>query len=445
MNAAIKPRPGGDVRAHAARALLDVIGNGVSLTKLGDSYRGDLPDRRDRALVSELVRGVVRWWFRYHRILDTLLERQLKPRDDDLRMLLCLGLHQVLDLRVPDHAAVAATVAACDALKKSWGKGLVNAVLRNAIRRRSELEQELDADPRLRFSHPDWLLEALRLDWPDAWERIAAANNMRAPMTLRVNLRRVSRSVYRDLLATAGMDAIETKWSHAGLSLRFAVDVDELPGFADGLVSVQDEAAQLAAMLLAPEPGARVLDACAAPGGKLAHLLETHPDLQVQAVESDPVRARRLLATGERIGFDCRITIADVTRTADWWDGVPFDAILADVPCSATGVIRRQPDVKLHRRCDDIARLAAQQAAILEALWPALRRGGKLLYATCSVLRTENEDQIARFAQRHSDVAVGFTAGAPACGTTLRYGLQVLPGEHDMDGFYYACLVKNRN
>lgn len=444
MNQAPAASLGGDVRASAARLLVEVVVNGASINRLDDNDATRHADPRDRALAQELVRGVVRWWFRYRRILDELLQRPLKPRDQDLVMLLCVGLHQLLELRVPDHAAVAATVSACDALHKSWSKGLVNAVLRNAIRRRDQFEREIDADPRLRYSHPAWLIAALRSDWPDDWEQILAANNARAPMTLRVNLRRMSRAAYLEMLAAAGHPAEATQWSDAGLVLQRAIDVDELPGFAAGLVSVQDEAAQLAAPLLAPEPGARVLDACAAPGGKLAHLLEANPNLQIQAVESDPDRAKRLHATCERLEFDCPIAIADVTRPEQWWDGRPFDAILADVPCSGTGVIRRHPDIKLHRRGDDIAPLCERQASILNALWPTLRPGGKLLYATCSVLHSENEAQIARFAQRHADVQPGFAANAPMCGRVLRHGMQLLPGVHEMDGFYYACLAKNR-
>ncbi len=433
----------GDVRANAARLLVEVIVNGASISRLDDRGEARYADPRDRALAQELVRGVVRWWYRYHRILEVLLERHLKPRDQDLAMLLCLGLHQLLELRVPDHAAVAATVAACDTLQKSWSKGLVNAVLRNAIRRRAEFERELDADPESRYNHPFWLIAALRSDWPNDWEQILAANNARAPMTLRVNLRRISRIAYQELLAAAGQPSKPTQWSDAGLILQRASDVDQLPGFAAGLVSVQDEAAQLAASLLAPEPGARVLDACAAPGGKLAHLLEVQPSLRIQSVESDPTRAERLSATCKRLRFECPIAIADVTQLDQWWDGQPFDAILADVPCSGTGVIRRHPDIKLHRRSEDLAPLGERQSSILNALWPTLRPGGKLLYATCSVLHSENEEQIARFAQSHADVRPGFAADTAVCGRVLRYGMQLLPGVHEMDGFYYACLLKN--
>lgn len=443
------PNPGqnqaGDLRASAARALVQVVTHGVSIGNLGTRHLDGFGDSRDRALVGELIRGVARWWFRYQRVLDGLLDRPLKERDSDLRMLLFVGLHQLLGMRIPDHAAVAATVSACESLRKGWAKGLINATLRNAIRRREDIERGYADDPVSRYSHPAWLVAMLRADWPEDWERILAANNEPAPMTLRVNTRRITRTAYRDLLNTRGLAARDTQWSDQGLLLQAPVDVGQLPGFDDGLVSVQDEAAQLAARLLDPAEGDRVLDACAAPGGKLAHLIERQPKLIAQAVESDPTRAERLRQTRERLGLDFAITVADVTRTDRWWDGQPFDAILADVPCSGTGVIRRQPDIKLHRQPEDIDRLTQLQQAILETLWSTLKPGGKLLYATCSVLRVENDDRITQLGLRHADLRVRPPDSSLACGRATRQGMQLLPGDHDMDGFYYACLIKNRD
>ena len=288
---------------------------------------------------------------------------------------------------------------------------------------------------------PPWLVARLRADWPDDWQAIAAASNRQGPLCLRVNRLRTTVAAYLETLATAGLEARRGNQAPDAVVLSSAVGVERLPGFADGLATVQDEAAQLAAVLLEPIPGQRVLDACAAPGGKAGHLLECLAGHgSVVAVEHDAARAADIGAQFTRLGLAGEIVIADAATPATWWDGKPFERILVDAPCSATGVIRRHPDIRFHRRDTDIARLATRQAALLAALWPLLAPHGLLLSATCSVLRDENDAVVAGLLAQAADAQlapiVANWGHATACGR------QILPGEDDMDGFYYARLRK---
>jgi 16S rRNA (cytosine967-C5)-methyltransferase len=425
-------------RAAAAGVLTRVLRDGVSL----DSALPDLLTRvaaDDRALVSELCYGTLRWQPRLAALAAQLLHRPLRARDRDVDALLLLGLYQIQHTRIPAHAAVAETVAAAGALGKRWATSLLNAALRRYLRERAALDAAVDADPAHALAHPPWLLDRLRAAWPDAWETIAAANNARAPLALRVNLTRSTRSDYQAALAAAGHAATPIAHTEAGLELARPCDVSALPGFAAGAVSVQDGAAQLAAPLLAPAPGARVLDACAAPGGKTAHLREWQPALaSLLAVDRAESRLDRLRETLARTGAAATVVAGDAGTPAAWWDGVPFDAVLLDAPCSASGVIRRHPDIKLRRRADDLPRLVAEQARLLAALWPLVAPGGRLLYATCSVLPEENDKQISHFLATHADAhedEIVADWGRPG-----RHGRQILPGEDGMDGFYYARL-----
>jgi 16S rRNA (cytosine967-C5)-methyltransferase len=381
----------------------------------------------------------VRHWHRLDPVLATRLRKPLKARDADVRALLVVALYELAEMRTPPHAAVDAAVDAVPALgrRKEWARGLVNGVLRGVLRE-PELLQPPD-DAARAHAWPDWLAAALRADWPEDWPAIAASGTARPPMTLRVNQARHTRAAYHERLASAGIEARAADWAPAGLTLDAPVSVERLPGFAAGDVSVQDEAAQLAAPLLAPLDGCHVLDACAAPGGKTAHLAELDPAATaIVAVESDADRAERMRQGLARLGVTADIRIADVAATDDWWDGRPFDRILLDVPCSGTGVIRRHPDIKLLRRPADIDALAAAQARLLDAVWPLLAPGGMLLYTTCSILRRENEEQVAAFLRRQP--AARACAPAACWGRVAGGGRQVLPGEYGMDGFFYACL-----
>ena len=428
------------VRARAAQVVGQVLGEGRSLTTALSLALEHAPER-ERGLLQELCYGVCRWQPRLQVWLDRLLQRPLDPRESTVQALLLIGLYQLEQLRIPAHAAVAETVTAARELHKPWAAGLVNAILRSFLRRRAELAALMDTDPQVCTAHPGWLLERLQQDWPADWPALVAANNARPPFTLRVNRLHLDREAYRARLTAAGRVVEPVAGAATALTLAEPVEPAALPGFAEGWVSVQDAAAQWAAPLLAVQPGLRVLDACAAPGGKTGHLLECAPDLQLTALDQDPARLERVRDNLNRLRLAARLIAGDAQRPADWWDGVPYDRILLDAPCSATGVIRRHPDIKLLRRETDIAALANRQQALLTALWPLLRPGGCLLYATCSVLDQENAQVIAQFLATRSDAKEQpITAD---WGRPLAQGRQILPGEAGMDGLYYAVLVKS--
>ncbi|MFP4263467.1 MAG: 16S rRNA (cytosine(967)-C(5))-methyltransferase RsmB [Halomonas sp.] len=428
------------VRAAAARALVPVITGKGSLTGLDDHQ----VVTRDRALFKALCFGVCRTLPRLEALAGKLLVKPFKARDADVQALLLLGIHQLLYLRVPAHAAVGETAGAARLLGKEWATRVLNGCLRRLQRESSALQAEVDRDPAVALLHPPWLLKALRQAWPDDWRAVAEANNVPGPMTLRVNRRHGDREAYLDRLVAAGLEARLCAHAPDGITLEAPCDVFDLPGFAEGHVSVQDEAAQLATVLLgpalAPRPGARVLDACCAPGGKTAHLLEVF-DVDMQAVDSDAERLARVEGALERLGLEARLAHGDATAR-DWWDGTPFEAILLDAPCSGSGVIRRHPDIKRLRRPSDIKALAALQARLLDNLWPLLRPGGTLLYATCSVLPEENHEQIAAFLSRTPD-AEATTPRDVAWGRPAGAGRQLLPENDSHDGFFYARLRKH--
>ncbi len=430
-----QPAAGAAVRAQAARAVHAVRVHGRSLD---DALTEAAPPiaSRDLPLLRALAYGAVRWHYRLAAFTEQLLARPLQPRDAILGDLIAVGLFQLESLRVPPRAAVHATVAATDLLGRPRARGLVNAVLRRWQREGASLSARLEATPALHHAFPDWLYAALVADWPAEHAALAAASNAAPPMWLRVNTARLQRDSYADRLTAAGLAATPHPEAPAALCLERPVDVEGLPGWADGDVSVQDAAAQLAASLLSPAPGHRVLDACAAPGGKAAHLLETTPGLdELIALDSSPRRLAELERGLSRLSLRPQCIVGDAARPEDWWDGRHFDRILIDAPCSATGVIRRHPDIRLHRRPSDVTRLVALQATILDALWPLLAPGGRLVYATCSMLRRENDEQVAAFLQR--------TPGAmlvPQSGAISPFGRQIMTGETNMDGFYYACL-----
>ncbi|WP_309544734.1 16S rRNA (cytosine(967)-C(5))-methyltransferase RsmB [Alkalilimnicola ehrlichii] len=320
--------------------------------------------------------------------------------------------------------------------------GLINALLRRFLREQEALRAAVAADPAIAYSHPRWLLQRLQKAWPEQWEEIVTANNAHPPMTLRVNARRGSRDAYLARLQEAGIEAVAHPLARDTVQLSAPVPVDRLPGFADGDVSVQDAAAQLAADLLAAPAGARVLDACAAPGGKACHVLERQPDLaELWAVDVDAARSERINENLTRLGLAANVVVADAAEPEAWWDGQGFERILIDAPCSGSGVIRRHPDIKWLRRDSDIAALAAIQKKLLLQLWPLLVPGGKLVYVTCSVFPEENDRQIREFVAATADARVEPLACSD-WGAVQSCGVQLLPGRHNVDGFYYACLSK---
>ncbi len=427
-------------RAVAARVLQRVITGQRSLADVLEPALQRLPADR-RPLAQELVFGALRWYGRLDAVAARLLARPMRDKDGDVRALLLIGLYQCLEMRVPDHAAVSETVAAVGDLGKGWARGLLNAVLRRFLRERDQLLEAVDAEDAARLAHPPWLLDALRRDWPDDWEAIAAGNNARAPMTLRVNRRLTDPDTYIEALAEMGVRGRRHAIAPDAVVLEQPLPVERLPGFAEGRVSVQDAAAQIAACLLDAGPGQRVLDLCAAPGGKTAHILERCPEVAtLTAVDVDADRLERVSENLRRLKLRADVLAGDAAQPSEWWDGRPYDRILLDAPCSASGVIRRHPDIKMLRRAEDIATLAATQGAVLQAAWELLVPGGRLVYATCSVLRDENAGVIAAFLERNADARI--EPLALPCGRESGAGRQILPGEQDMDGFYYASVAK---
>lgn len=432
-------------RLAAARALAAVL-NGKASLNSALPLQLDKVELRDRGLVQDLAFGTARWQPRLSALAGKLLQKPMKAADADVEALLLVGLYQLFYSRIPAHAAIGETVGCADKLKKPWAKGLLNAVLRKAQREGEALLLELEHDPVVRTAHPRWLQKALKAAWPQQWEAICAANNAHPPMILRVNRRHHPRDRYLELLRAAGVEATPCTFSQDGIVLAEPCDVRSLPGFAEGWISVQDEAAQLAAELLELAPGHRVLDACCAPGGKTCHVLEVQPQLaQVVAVDLEAKRLTRVRENLDRLGLDAQLIATDARDTATWWDGKPFQRILLDAPCSATGVIRRHPDIKLTRQPDDIAALAALQGELLDALWPTLEVGGILLYATCSTLPTENTEVIEAFLTRTPgarELDIAGQSGQPPAGIKQPHGRQLLAQEGGHDGFYYAKLMK---
>ena len=432
-------KPSTDPRAAALEVLLAVLVRGRSLDRALAEHGPVDSDGRDIGLCRAIAYGVLRQHRRLGAVRDRFLRTRLRGRDQDVAVLLEMGLFQLVAMDVPAHAAVSETVAVARQRGKPWAAKLINAVLRRFQREGDDCLAAVDSDPAQRDSVPDWLLDRLRVDWPAQWPQLLAAQNDRAPMTLRVNRRRISVADYRQRLAAAGVAAELLPGFDDALVLPTPVNVDALPGFNAGDCSVQDAVAQLAAPLLDAADHHRVLDACAAPGGKSAHLLErSRPSLL--ALDSDAARLQRVSGTLERLGLEGECRAADATAPEQWWDGQPFDRILIDAPCSGSGVIRRHPDIKWLRREADIARLAEEQRRLLEALWPLLSAGGRLVYCTCSIIQAENESVIAGFVSDHTDVEVA--SPALPVGQPVGCGRQILTGEAGVDGFYYACLEK---
>ncbi|MEO8671382.1 MAG: 16S rRNA (cytosine(967)-C(5))-methyltransferase RsmB [Tahibacter sp.] len=429
-----------DVRAVAAQSLDRIARGGVSLRGAFLENSKKLADSRDRALLSALLHDGARWWLRFDAALDRLMDQSLRQREPQIHALLVLGLVQISIMGLPEYAAVAATVEAARSLRKPKFANLVNAVLRRFLRERRSIESALDTEVGTRHAFPHWLIDAIESDWPERSESIFAASNAQAPLTLRINTRRGQRSELAGLLAAADHPVQPHVWVEDALVLADSTDVTRLPGYAEGRFSVQDAAAQLAPELLDLRPGLRVLDACAAPGGKTCHLLE-RADVQVLALDRDEQRLPTIRDSLMRLGLKSEVRAGDATQPKSWWDGKAYDRILLDAPCSATGVIRRQPDIRLHRRASDLPALTQQQAHLLDALWRLLAPGGRLVYATCSILRRENSIQIARFLERSPD-ARALDVIPHRFGHADGAGRQNLPGDDAMDGFFYAVLEK---
>ncbi|MGC8119658.1 16S rRNA (cytosine(967)-C(5))-methyltransferase RsmB [Marinobacter sp. VGCF2001] len=422
-------------RAVAAQVLL-AVEQGQSLTQCLAPALGQLPPEQ-RPQLQAICYGTCRWFHRLEEELNHRLKKPLRKPDRVVHHLMLVALFQLRYSEQATYAVLNETVEACRALDKPHLTGLVNGVLR-AAEREGAPEPENDSS---RFSHPVWMVEKLRHNWPDDWQAILDANNQQAPMTLRVNALRFRRDDYLKLLAEAGIEAHATRFAPHGIQLARPVPVDRLPWFEDGAVSVQDEAAQLCTTLLDLQPGQRVLDACAAPGGKTCAILEACGELEeVVAIDESAERLPRVQENLDRLDLHAVLTQADAASTDQWWDGNAFDRILLDVPCSATGVIRRHPDIKLLRRESDIVPLAGIQLGLLDAMWSILKPGGRLVYATCSVFPQENHRIIQRFLKQQDQARL--ITITTDWGRDMTTGRQLLPDPDSHDGFFYAVLEK---
>ena len=435
---------GASIRAAAARAVAAVATRGQ---RLESALAAVVTERSQRPAIQSLTFGTVRWYFELDACLRLLLHRPDAALEPEMRALALVGLFQLAHGETPAHAAVSETVEATRVLGRPRNASLVNALLRRFQREAAAIIARAHEKPEARHAHPTWLLDLLAREWPELWPVMVAAGNAEPPMWLRVNRRQASRDDYRARLAAAGMLAEGSAFAPEALRLSEPVSVGELPGFAGGTVSVQDAAAQLAPYFLGAKSGMRVLDACAAPGGKACHILELEPGIgELVAVDIDPLRAMRINENLSRLGLPATVVVGDAAHTG-WWDGRLFDRILLDVPCSGTGVIRRHPDIKLLRQATDIARFAATQLALLRSVYALLAPRGRLLYASCSMLRAENAVVVGEFLSAEPtalDVTESARLLLPGVAPVQGPGPGcVLPcGAADADGFYYACLEK---
>jgi 16S rRNA (cytosine967-C5)-methyltransferase len=457
-----------NLRALAAKCVYAVVDQGRSLSEELPKQQ-DRVEGKDKGLLQEICYGVLRYLPELENDVRGLVDKPLKGKQRVFHFLMLVGVYQIKYTRIPDHAAVSETVAATVQLKNSHLKGLINGVLRNFQRVFDNVVtgqthiQKLP-DP-IKYNHPGWFIKKVQAAYPDQWQSILAANQERPPMWLRVNSQHHDLETYLSLLDEAGINYCYTEPLSGAIALVQAVDVNKLPGFSDGWVSIQDAAAQQAARLLDSQPGDLVLDCCAAPGGKTCHILERTPDLAgVTAIDIEENRLLRVKENLERLQLNANVITADAATTEGWWDNKQFDRILLDAPCSGTGVIRRHPDIKWLRKASDIDNLLVLQQQILKNIWSVLKPGGTLLYATCSVLPQENDEQIKRFLEEQDDAElVVLTEGSPSVinagidSGSNKVGWQILPtpvidNEADpldldipptsMDGFYYAKLIK---
>jgi 16S rRNA (cytosine967-C5)-methyltransferase len=427
-----------NARLAAVAAVSAVLEDHMTLNEHFQSASGLSP--RDAAYARHLAYGVLRWLSALEWIAGELTDRPIKKREKDIKLLVLVGIFQIWKDETADHAAVHATAECARLLGKHWAVGLVNAVLRRFQREQKELLTRL-GETREQHAHPAWLLDALKKDWPETWTEIVSQNNTQAALWLRHNPSKSDRQALLDNLQSKEFTVSSHSLAKDALSIAPAAAVQNIPGFADGEVSVQDPAAQLAATYVDPQPGERILDACAAPGGKTCHLLERQPDINLLALDRDTERLKLIRENLDRLGLNCKLKTADAGCPNDWWDGKPFDKILLDAPCSTTGVIRRHPEIKWLRDEKQVQNAIRAQKTLLSSLWPLLNAGGILVYATCSILKSENHEQIHGFLSDHADAEIVGPGDSPD--KTSLPGRQIAPGEEGMDGFYYAIIRKS--
>lgn len=445
-NELLKPK---NSRLIALNWLLQVIQKGRSVNAVLANSKQTLTPQQ-QALAKQLMFGCLRYFHQLKTIAENLLDKPFKNKDTDLLVILIIGLYQLKYLSTPDHAAISESVELTRDIRKKWAAGLVNGVLRRFQRESSEIQVKLEKSVQFQYSHPGWMVKKLKHDWPDHFEDILLNNNHQASMTLRVNTLKNSITDYLEKLKQADLVAKKHTIAPDAIVLEQAVDVGRLPGFELGEVSIQDGAAQLVVEMLDLKPGQRVLDACAAPGGKTTHILQRQKQVNLTAVEMSAQRAEKILETLQRLQLQCEVLVSDINDIESWWDGDLFDRILLDVPCSASGVIRRNPDIKIHRKVTDIDPLLEIQSQILKQAWQLLKPGGILVYATCSVYKAENIEQIEAFlsSQKAELITLPESINQLLCQTNQRFseqsmmGYQILPGDAEMDGFYFCGLKK---
>lgn len=414
------------------KILLNVFKNKISYKQ---SFTKDTT-----SLTKEICFGVCRNYYTLEYIAEKFVQK--KPKDLSLWLVILIGIYQLRFLSTPDYAAVKETV---DILEKSWEKNFVNAVLRSYLRAQENLTSIKETNNlQVTYNHPLWLIKKLQKSWPKNWQNILLANNQHPPLSIRVNTNKITMDAYLKLLKDANIPAETNIHTPAGLIITNPIKVTELPGFTDGLVSVQDLAAQLAAKFLDLKSGLRVLDACAAPGGKTCHILESEPNLdECVAIDISEKRAAKIHENLKRLNLKATIKVCDCLEIEKWWDGKYFDRILLDAPCSAIGVIRRNPDIKLIRTAEEVSMIVKLQSQLLTKLWTILKPGGKLVYTTCSVLPEENAFQISNFLQSQPNCKCLEMNSYTPLSNQSQNGLQILSGENNMDGFFYSVLVKD--
>lgn len=415
--------------------LYDAVNILVKIVDAKVSYKQSFHTKTS-ALTKEICFGVCRNYFFLDSIALSLVEK--KPKDSYLWLTLLVGIYQIKFLSTPEYAAVKETV---NLLKRPWEKNFINAILRNYLRNATEIEQQVTTNQSAKYNHPIWFIDKIKTAWPDKWQNILTANNQHPPMSIRVNNSQITTKEYLELLQTKNI-AVKTQPNcPSGIIINKPIKATELPGFNEGLVSIQDLAAQMAVRMLDLNPNDTVLDACAAPGGKTCHILETANNLsKCVAIDIDEQKITKIHDNLQRLQLHAKVMVADCLDTAKWWDGEPFTRILIDAPCSATGIIRRHPDIKLLRTPAEIVHIVQVQKELLKKLWDVLAPGGKLVYATCSILPEENNAQIANFIKTTPDCKL---ANDIMVNANSKYGLQILPGEDNMDGFFYSVLIKD--
>jgi len=425
-----------NLRSLAANCVFLVVDKGRSLADILPVMQRQAAEK-DKGLLQELCYGVLRYLPELEDNIRQLIEKPLTGKQRVIHFLLLIGVYQLKYTRIPDHAAVAETVAATKALKHAHLKGLVNAILRN-YQRQSNSPSQANISEAVQYNHPSWLIKKLHLAYPNQWQTILAANQQKPPMWLRINQRKITIPDYLQLLTKANIAYTDPQPQTGAIKLEQPIDVFRLPNFVEGFVSIQDGAAQLAAILLACQAKQQVLDCCAAPGGKTCHLLERYPDIkELTALDVEQSRLEKVTENLQRLQLTAKLIGADASAPSTWWDGQLYDRILLDAPCSGTGVIRRHPDIKWLRKAHDIDKLCQLQRNILTAIWPLLKPGGSMLYVTCSILPDENQQQISWFLNQTKDATL-----VPLTTNETDIGWQLLPGTNDMDGFYYAKLTK---